>query len=209
MRRLAASVLLLVTTATALDDRAEVASQPKGEICAATTKGKSCALPKNCAALSATGTDPEMKWYCQSPTKQPTTYRHYTDCTDEHVVCTPAASERPPSGAQQAQQQEGSASGSGSAASAAQQATRAPAQKQLVVFLPGTGLVPQDYSEVVADFAGHGFHAIGLMYPSTQGQVSCAMSRVPHPTDLNCTARERYRVLTGSNFSYVSKHPMS
>lgn len=28
------------------------------------------------------------------------------------------------------------------------------------------------------------------------------MSRVPHPTDLNCTARERYRVLTGSNFSY-------
>ena len=70
------------------------------------------------------------------------------------------------------------------------------------MFYPGTGLVPQDYSEVVADFAGHGFHSIGLMYPSTQGQADCTMSRVPHPTDLNCTARERFRVLTGKNVSY-------
>ena len=76
------------------------------------------------------------------------------------------------------------------------------AHSQLVVFLPGTGLVPQDYSEIVADFAGHGFHSLGLMYPSTQGQADCAMSRTAKPMDLNCTARERYRVLTGSPNSY-------
>ena len=70
------------------------------------------------------------------------------------------------------------------------------------MFLPGTGLVPQDYSGVIADFASHGFHSLGLMYPSTQGQVSCDASRVANPTDLNCTARQRYRVLTGAAHSY-------
>ena len=77
-------------------------------------------------------------------------------------------------------------------------------QPELVVFLPGTGLVPRDYSDIVADFAGHGFHSLGLMYPSTQGQNGCEMSRQPNnkSTNLNCTARERYRVLTGEAASF-------
>ena len=54
---------------------------------------------------------------------------------------------------------------------------------------------------IIADFAGHGFHALGLFYPSTQGQANCEASRVTNPTDLNCTARERYRVLTGDSRS--------
>ena len=146
-------------------------AQPKAEICPDHPKNESCPLPPHCFRLRATGTDPEMQWHCQGPGKLPTTYRHYTDCTDEHVVCSPSAD--------------------------------ASQRRQLVVFLPGTGLVPQDYSLIVADFANsHGFHAIGLMYPSTQGQVDCEMSRVTHPTDLNCTARERLRVLTGDNTSY-------
>jgi hypothetical protein len=148
-------------------------AQPKGEICPDHPKNESCPLPPRCIRLSATGTDPEMRWHCQDPNKRPSTYRHYTDCTDEHVVCTPPADSA--------------------------------ARQQLVVFFPGTGLVPQDYSLIVNDFANsHGFHAIGLMYPSTQGQSGCEMSRVEHPTDLNCTARERLRVLTGTNISYGS-----
>jgi len=69
----------------------------------------------------------------------------------------------------------------------------------------GTDRVPQDYSQTIADFASHGFHTLGLFYPSTQGQVDCDESRQPPPsvsTNLNCTARQRYRVLTGSNWSY-------
>ena len=115
-----------------------------------------------------------MKWFCQSPNRAKTVYRHYTDCTDEHIVCTPK--DKPQAAA--------------------------PLWKDLVVFLPGTGLVPQDYSQIVADFASHGFHSIGLMYPSTQGQGSCQMSRTARPTDLNCTARERFRVLTGQASSF-------
>ena len=145
------AVLLL-----ALDGSTEVASQSASDICPTTPNGQPCPLPAGCTALSATGTDPKMRWFCQSNSKKPMVYHHYTDCTNEHVVCTPAAS-HPPSLA--AQQQQGR-SASGTASSTAQAV-----QKQLVVFLPGTGLVPQDYSEVVADFAGHGFHSIGLMYP--------------------------------------------
>ena len=169
MQMTAAATLLIGGAATLGADHA----QPKGEICPDHRQNESCPLPPRCIRLSATGTDPEMRWHCQDPNKRPTSYRHYTDCTDEHVVCAPFA---------------------GSAA-----------RRQLVVFFPGTGLVPQDYSLIVHDFAdSHGFHAIGLMYPSTQGQSGCEMSRVEHPTDLNCTARERLRVLTGNNVSYGS-----
>ena len=36
-----------------------------------------------------------------------------------------------------------------------------PAQQQLAVFLPGTGLTPHGYSELLADFASHGFTRLG------------------------------------------------
>lgn len=44
----------------------------------------------------------------------------------------------------------------------------------------------------------------GLFYPSSQGQGGCDASRQANnkSTDLNCTARERFRVLTGHNQSY-------
>ena len=78
-----------------------------------------------------------------------------------------------------------------------------PAQPQLAVFLPGTGLTPHGYTELLADFASHGFYTLGIFYPSTQGQVDCGMSRQPSgSTDLNCTARQRLRVLTGQNYSF-------
>lgn len=76
-------------------------------------------------------------------------------------------------------------------------------QPQLVVFLPGTGLTPHGYSELLANFASHGFYTLGLFYPSTQGQVDCGASRQrTGSTDLNCTARQRLRVLTGQNYSF-------
>ena len=159
-------------------DGDELRSQPAADVCPAVAKAQPCPLPKGCVALSATSTDSNMKWRCQAPGRSKTVYRHYTDCTDQHVVCTPPDTQQP------------------------QQQGRVPSRNELVVFLPGTGLVPQDYSRIIADFASHGFHSIGLMYPSTQGQVDCQMSRVANPTDLNCTARERYRVLTGEASSF-------
>ena len=56
-----------------------------------------------------------MKWRCQAPGRSKTIYRHYTDCTDQHVVCTPDT--------QQPQQQ----------------GQVMPSRNELVVFLPGTG----------------------------------------------------------------------
>jgi len=70
--------------------------------------------------------------------------------------------------------------------------------KGLVVFLPGTSLEPQDYSDLVLEFARYGFLSLGLFYPSAEGQNSCGASRSDHPSDLNCTARERFKVLTGA-----------
>ena len=72
---------------------------------------------------------------------------------------------------------------------------------RLVVFLPGTALAPDDYSALIADFSLHGFHALGLFYPSAEGQNGCGRSRTATPVDLNCTFRERLRVLTGEAVS--------
>lgn len=132
-------------------------------------------FPKRCKTIDATATDPEMRWYCQGgghPEPNPKKWGFRT-CTNLHLVCAP------PNGAV------------------------AETQAQLIVFLPGTGLGPMDYTEPVIDMSSHGFHALGLQYPSTQGQNGCDMSRKPKgSTDLNCTARERYRVLTGEATSY-------
>jgi hypothetical protein len=112
--------------------------------------------PAACTTITATATDPAMKWFCQG--------NGVRGCTNQHVVCAPPAST---------------------------------ASKGLVIFLPGTYLQPKDYSEIVAEFSYHGFHALGLFYPSAEGQNGCGASRTSRPTDLNCTARERFKVLTG------------
>ena len=46
------------------------------------------------------------------------------------------------------------------------------------------------------------FYSLGLFYPSGEGQNGCGASRTPSPTDLNCTALERRRVLTGETALY-------
>ena len=56
-------------------------------------------------------------------------------------------------------------------------------------------------SAIIGDLSFHGFYTLGLFYPSAEGQNGCAASRTPMPTDLNCTARERQRVLTGEAVS--------
>ena len=61
--------------------------------------------------------------------------------------------------------------------------------------------VPHNYSRMLATAASLGFRTLGLLYPSTEGQNGCGQSRVAHPVDLNCTAKERYRVLTGEQTS--------
>ena len=130
-------------------------------------------FPPRCTTMDATGTDPEMRWFCQGsghPEPDPKKWEFRT-CTNLHLVCAPPVA--------------------------------AEAKPQLLVFLPGTGLGPMDYTEPVIDMSSHGFYALGLQYPSTQGQNGCDVSRKPAgSTDLNCTARERYRVLTGEASSY-------
>ena len=125
--------------------------------CIANDKLSAMQLPTNCTALTATATDPAMKWFCQGGGVRA--------CTNAHIACTPPA----PS-----------------------------SSKGLVVFLPGTYLQPVDYSQIISEFAYHGYHSLGLFYPSAEGQNGCGASRVPSPTDLNCTATERFKVLTGA-----------
>lgn len=123
--------------------------------------------------MDATSTDPEMKWFCQGGGHPEPNPNKWRFRTCTNLHLVCA----PPNAAE--------------------------AQPQLVVFLPGTGLGPMDYTEPVIDMSSHGFYALGLQYPSTQGQNGCDMSRKPTgSTDLNCTARERYRVLTGEATSY-------
>ena len=158
----------------------------------AATIAPAAALPAGCRSLVATSTDPLMRWFCQSGppgSLVPGPYRTNNSkgcvgswhpwnncgwqCTNRHIACAAAP--------------------------------QAPLRPQLAVFLPGTGLCPHAYSQLLADFASHGFHTLGLQYPSGEGQRNCGASRAPAghaSTDLNCTARQRLRVLTGANFSY-------
>ena len=149
-------------------------------------------LPSGCRTIVATSTDARMRWFCQAGppgSLQPHPFQ-YNDssrcagawhpwndcgwqCTNRHVACAASSS--------------------------------APKRDQLAVFLPGTGLCPHAYSRLLADFASHGFFTLGLQYTSGIGQQHCEASRAPVgkvSTNLNCTARQRYRVLTGENYSF-------
>ena len=173
-------------------------------------------LPVGCSSLVATSTDPAMRWFCQGEHLQPRPWRQERDCTNAHIWCNPVTTER----AAQPQLVV-FLPGTGltphdcavtilrprSACTLVGASLHPSRRPVLPCVQPPTSLPspPRESTDadtgIVADFAGHGFHALSLFYPSTQGQVNCQASRVPNPTDLNCTARERYRVLTGASHS--------
>ena len=106
-------------------------------------------FPARCMTMDATSTDPEMKWFCQGGGHPEPNPNKWRFRTCTNLHLVCA----PPNAAE--------------------------AQPQLVVFLPGTGLGPMDYTEPVIDMSSHGFYALGLQYPSTQGQNGCDASRKP------------------------------
>ena len=128
------------------------------------------AAEPRCKGLSAASIDSRVRWQCIAPFS--IINPQSTPATNETQCQTEHFVCEPPSGV--------------------------PTRKEVVVWLPGTDLVPQNYSLLIKAAARLGFRTLGLLYPSTQGQVNCKQSRVPYPTDLNCTAKERYRVLTGA-----------
>jgi S-formylglutathione hydrolase FrmB len=69
---------------------------------------------------------------------------------------------------------------------------------RLLVFLPGTGAVPQNYQLILAQAALAGYHAIGLTYPNAQAVgVLCAAQAV------SCYGATRLEILTGESASSV------
>jgi dienelactone hydrolase len=69
---------------------------------------------------------------------------------------------------------------------------------RLLVFLPGTGGVPQNYQLILAQAALAGYHAIGLSYPNAQAvSVLCAAQAV------SCYGATRLEILTGESASNV------
>jgi len=73
----------------------------------------------------------------------------------------------------------------------------APAGK-LLVFLPGTGAIPQYYTLILAEAAKAGYHAIGLTYPNDQ-----AIGTLCAATGGTCYGEARLEVLTGQAVSAV------
>ena len=177
--------------------------------------GEHTELPAGCSSLVATSTDPAMRWFCQGEHLQPRPWREERDCTNQHIWCTPVTTER-------AAQPQLVVFLPGTGLTPHDCAVTIPCPRSARALFgsrprsvlpsprsdnppPPLPSSPRESTDadtgIVADFAGHGFHALSLFYPSTQGQVNCQASRVANPTDLNCTARERHRVLTGDSYS--------
>jgi Secretion system C-terminal sorting domain len=73
------------------------------------------------------------------------------------------------------------------------------AKNKLVLFLPGTGAVPMNYSLFERTCATLGFHSIGLTYPNDvtiNGTDVCGSS-----TDTSCYRKARLEVLTGQDLT--------
>lgn len=147
-------------------------------------------LPRHCSALSATATDPGMLWLCQA------SWVH--KCSGQHIACVPAIGSTKPAPQGLVIFLPGTA--------------LTPQDYSLLIQdvcvardsnLPSLALRFIDHGlhrvacRRVWQFSLHGYLALGLFYPSGEGQNGCGASRSSSPTDLNCTALERQRVLTG------------
>jgi hypothetical protein len=69
---------------------------------------------------------------------------------------------------------------------------------RLLVFLPGTGAVAQNYQLILAQAARAGYHAIGITYPNEQAVGTLCASETT-----SCYAATRLEILTGSATSPV------
>lgn len=69
---------------------------------------------------------------------------------------------------------------------------------RLLVFLPGTGAVPQNYRLILAEAARTGYHAIGLSYPNAE-----AIGALCSTQAADCYGDARLEILTGLSTSNV------
>ncbi len=77
-------------------------------------------------------------------------------------------------------------------------AAAVPALGRLLVFLPGTGAVAQNYQLILGQAARAGYHAIGLTYPNEQ-----AVGTLCAAQPASCYASTRLEILTGNTTSGV------
>lgn len=70
-------------------------------------------------------------------------------------------------------------------------------QGLLVVFLPGTGAVPFNYSEFIRNAASLGFNALGLMYPNGSAINELCVQNAP--LDPDAAGNARLEVIDGTN----------
>lgn len=77
---------------------------------------------------------------------------------------------------------------------------------RLMVFLPGTGAIPEQYTEIVRASAELGFHAIGLRYANSHGVNGdlCGFS-----TDPDCHEKVRFEILEGVDTSELPEVDIS
>lgn len=73
-----------------------------------------------------------------------------------------------------------------------------PSRGRLLVFFPGSGALPSQYTEFVRFAAGLGFHAIGLRYPNSW---SVNFDLCGFSSDPNCHERVRSEILDGGDSS--------
>ncbi len=73
-----------------------------------------------------------------------------------------------------------------------------PSRGRLLVFFPGSGALPSQYTEFVRFAAGLGFHAIGLRYPNSW---SVNFDLCGFSTDADCHERVRSEILDGGDSS--------
>lgn len=71
-----------------------------------------------------------------------------------------------------------------------------PSRGQLLVFFPGTGAIPAQYTYFVGEAAAQGMHAIGLRYPNA---LSVNLQICPQQSDADCNELVRQEVITGQD----------
>lgn len=73
---------------------------------------------------------------------------------------------------------------------------KASSNGKLVVFFPGTGLLPADYQLVLSTAAQQGYLVVGLRYANDKD-----VGAISDSSDPNCTEQSRLEILTGKDLS--------